>query len=519
MLKFCCQPVISLLAFILSPIISILNKTLVKFIATDYRWIIVCFVLLPLSFLFDLYWHIRSIITFRYRKDSVNHEEKVKNIQEQVKKANPSKKLCTSRSGWMTMNTSEAAYKKSDNKNYNKINLLNLIDIIKVDTEKRTILCEPNVSCGQLTACLLPLGWTLKILPELDDLTVGGLVAGTGIETSSHKYGLMQHICVSFEVVMKDGTLVKCSKDENRDLFDAIPWSYGTIGFVVGIELEIIPCKKYVHLNYKPCKSIKECQELLTKESGGKHEFIEALVYSKDSAVLMTGDFTDEPEKSKINSIGNFYKPWFYKHVETFLNKEGDEYIPLRHYYHRHTKSIFWEMSEILPFGNNVIFRYLFGWLVPPKVSFLKLTQTKEVRELYKNHHVVQDMLVPLSLMEKSLKVFDDEWKVYPLWICPFVLPKTTKGLLTNKTDEEMFVDLGCYGTPKVKNFEVKSSHRTVEKYVRDVQGFQMLYADTYMTREEFREMFDHELYDKMREKYDCEKSFDDVYGKVSQRV
>ena len=32
------------------------------------------------------------------------------------------------------------------------------------------------------------LGWTIPIVPELDDLTVGGLVMGTGIETSSHRW-------------------------------------------------------------------------------------------------------------------------------------------------------------------------------------------------------------------------------------------------------------------------------------------------------------------------------------------
>ena len=32
----------------------------------------------------------------------------------------------------------------------------------------------------------------LIIFAELDDLTVGGLVMGTGIETSSHIYGLFQ---------------------------------------------------------------------------------------------------------------------------------------------------------------------------------------------------------------------------------------------------------------------------------------------------------------------------------------
>ncbi len=37
---------------------------------------------------------------------------------------------------------------------------------------------EPLVTMGQLTAALTPLGWTVPVLPELDDLTIGGLIAG-----------------------------------------------------------------------------------------------------------------------------------------------------------------------------------------------------------------------------------------------------------------------------------------------------------------------------------------------------
>lgn len=44
-----------------------------------------------------------------------------------------------------------------------------------------------------------------------------------------------------------------------------------------------------------------------------------------------------------------------------------------------------------------------------------------------------------------------------------------------------------------------------------------MLYADTYMTKEEFRKMFDHRLYDKMRERLGCKEAFPDVYDKVSR--
>lgn len=35
---------------------------------------------------------------------------------------------------------------------------------------------------------------------------------GTGIETSSHKHGLFQHICNEYEIVTADGEVVTCSK-------------------------------------------------------------------------------------------------------------------------------------------------------------------------------------------------------------------------------------------------------------------------------------------------------------------
>ncbi|MDX2429963.1 MAG: hypothetical protein QNK35_03455, partial [Bacteroides sp.] len=56
---------------------------------------------------------------------------------------------------------------------------------------------------------------------------------------------------------------------------------------------------------------------------------------------------------------------------------------------------------------------------------------------------------------------------------------------------------------------------RKMEKYTRDVKGYQLLYADTFMTREEFREMFDHTLYDKVRRKYKAEGAFPEVYDKI----
>ena len=69
-------------------------------------------------------------------------------------------------------------------------------------------------------------------------------------------------------------------------------------------------------------------------------------------------------------------------------------------------------LQDIVPFGNNIIFRILCGWMVPPKVSLLKLTQGETVKKLYENHHMVQDMLVPMDKLNDSLDCFHQQVNV-----------------------------------------------------------------------------------------------------------
>ena len=68
-----------------------------------------------------------------------------------------------------------------------------------------------------------------------------------------------------------------------------------------------------------------------------------------------------------------------------------------------------------------------------------------------------------------------------------------------------------------IHRFDAVHTTRKVEEFVRKVGGFQMMYADSYMTKTEFRQMFDHTLYDKMRLKFNCEGCFPEVYGKVNK--
>ncbi|TEA37173.1 delta(24)-sterol reductase isoform X3 [Globicephala melas] len=510
------EPAVSLAVCALLFLLWVRVKGL-EFVLIHQRWVFVCLFLLPLSLIFDIYYYVRAWVVFKLSSAPRLHEQRVRDIQKQVRewKEQGSKTfMCTGRPGWLTVSLRVGKYKKT-----HKNIMINLMDILEVDTKKQQIVrVEPLVTMGQVTALLTSIGWTLPVLPELDDLTVGGLIMGTGIESSSHKYGLFQHICTAYELVLADGSFVRCTPSENSDLFYAVPWSCGTLGFLVAAEIRIIPAKKYVKLRFEPVCGLEAICDRFTRESQRQeNHFVEGLLYSLEEAVIMTGVMTDEAEPGKLNSIGNYYKPWFFKHVENYLKtkREGLEYIPLRHYYHRHTRSIFWELQDIIPFGNNPVFRYLFGWMVPPKISLLKLTQGETLRKLYEQHHVVQDMLVPMKCLPQALHTFHSDIHVYPIWLCPFILP-SQPGLVHPKGNEaELYVDIGAYGEPRVKHFEARSCMRQLEKFVRSVHGFQMLYADCYMDREEFWEMFDGSLYHRLRKQLGCQDAFPEVYDKI----
>lgn len=236
--------------------------------------------------------------------------------------------MCTARPGYQTMSFRKPLYKST----MHQIEC-NLIDILEVDRERCVVRVEPLATMGQVSATLAKIGWTIAIVPELDDLTVGGLVMGTGVESSSHIYGLFQHICESYELILADGSLVTCSRVDNPDLFYAVPWSYGTVGFLTSVEIKILPATKYVlrarlafaqrpnrsiridsrvcfalcafryiRMEYEPVFGLDNiCKRFNDASHDPQNHFVEGLQYGLDEAVLMTAVMVPDHEVDHRN--------------------------------------------------------------------------------------------------------------------------------------------------------------------------------------------------------------------------
>lgn len=84
-------------------------------------------------------------------------------------------------------------------------------------------------------------------------------------------------------------------------MFYAVPWSCGTLGFLVAAEIKIVPAMKWVKLRYEPVRGLAAiCQKFASASADRDNQFVEGLQYSLDEAVIMTGTMTDEAEPDKV---------------------------------------------------------------------------------------------------------------------------------------------------------------------------------------------------------------------------
>ena len=51
----------------------------------------------------------------------------------------------------------------------------------------------------------------------------------------------------------------------------------------------------------------------------------------------------------------------------------------------------------MIPFCNNRLFLFLFGWMLPPKPAFMKFTTTPVVRAMTFTKQVFQDIVLPIN--------------------------------------------------------------------------------------------------------------------------
>ena len=424
-------------------------------------------------------------------------------------------------------------------------------------TGGKTVRVEPGATVSEVTHYLSSQGLMLDCTLEMEDATLGGLAAATGMTSHSHVCGLIHDTITAYEVVLPSGEVAMVTEDgPHAHLFNVLPWSHGALGFLVGVTLRCVPSAPYVKLSYRPFKTMAAFAEAYQQRLAEAHRgdagvpwFIEGIAYTKDHAVLVEGRLCHSPTESgaAMNNMGLWHKPWYFKHVERALNDAGglaDETVPMYDYLMRHDRSMCMTMPYILPFGNDAWFRWCFGWLLPPYMALLKGSHTDETREASARKQVYQDLGFPADKFEEMVAFCDDTFAIYPLLVYPCQVadvpgrmvrctpctdgPTKTAtssplSTLASAPSSAMYMNLGLYGVPRDildhKPFKTVTKVRALEQRLREIGGFQHTYCDSFQKRGEFEAMFDMRTHNAKRAELGADGALVDVYTKTRPEV
>ncbi len=391
-----------------------------------------------------------------------------------------------------------------------KVDVRGLDEILEIDVGGKRCVCEPGVTFKELVHRTLPLGLVPKVVPELETITLGGAVAGCSIESMSFRYGGLHDSCRAYEVITGTGEVIECSREHEGELFEMVHGSYGTLGILAKLELELIPAQPYVHMDYRHLRTFEEFNEQMMRHCReGDVDFIDAIVHGPDHFVLCLGNFAKQaPWTSSYRGTKVFYKS---------TAERRDDYLTTEDYFFRYDTECHWcSRSLPIPGMETAPMRLLLGKVLLGSSNML--TWSKRLRPLLKHQRtpdVIVDVFIPDPRLGEFWTWYRDTVSYYPLWVIPYRAPKPYPWLdpaHAARNTGEFYIDCAVYG--KRNDEPGRDYHKLLEDETYALGGIKTLISRNQYTRETFWRIYDKERYDRVKVRTDPANLFRNLYDK-----
>jgi FAD/FMN-containing dehydrogenase len=390
-------------------------------------------------------------------------------------------------------------------------------DVLEVDPEGRTADVGGMTTYERLADATLPHGLMPLVVPQLKTITLGGAVAGLGIESSSFRNGMPHESVQEMEILTGAGEVVLARADnEHRDLFFGFPNSYGTLGYALRLRIELEPVRPAVlirHVRFTDettaAKAIAEI--CASREHDGQAvDFIDGTVFSSGELYLTLGAFGDATgDLSDYTGRRIYYRS---------IRERTADRLSIRDYLWRWDTDWFW-VSRALGVQHPIIRRL---W---PK-RYLRSDVYRKLVAMYRRHlaglsrghpreAVIQDVEIPVDRLADFLEFFHRDIGISPVWLCPVRLRDNRTWPLYPMDPAVLYVNVGFWATVPLAPGQPADTHnRLIERKVVELGGHKSLYSTSYFGEEEFSRLYNGKTYRKLKESYDPTGRLPDLYDK-----
>ncbi|HET9748461.1 MAG TPA: FAD-binding oxidoreductase [Casimicrobiaceae bacterium] len=399
-----------------------------------------------------------------------------------------------------------------------RVDLSHFDAVVRVDAAARRVEAEGMTTFVDLADATLREGTMPAVVPQLKSITLGGAVAGVGIEATSFRHGLVHDTIVAMDILTGDGRIVTCTADnDHRDLFHGFPNSYGTLGYALKLTARTLPVKPFVRVDHARHAEAERFFAALTQACARDDvDFVDGVAFARGDLVLSCARFVDEaPFTSDYTYERIYYRS---------LRERAHDYLTTRDYLWRWDTDWFWCSRNVG--AQHPLLRRLYGRDRLNSITYQKIMRwnarvgaTRALDRLRGIHSetVIQDVDIPLAHAPAFLDFLFREVGVLPIWICPIRAPEPdASATLYPLPRDTPSINFGFWDTVASRERRPPGFvNRKIEREVQAMGGVKSLYADSYFAREEFWKIYDAAAYRTLKARYDPQGVLGDLYDKV----
>lgn len=383
--------------------------------------------------------------------------------------------------------------------------------VLSVDSERRLAEVEGMTTYGGFAEAALVRGLAPAVTPQLKTITAGGAVSGLGIESSSFRYGLVHETVEEMDVVLGDGSIVTCSREQNADLFFGFPNSYGTLGYAVRLVMRLMRAQPMVKVRHRRFTNPEEYFAAMEASAGGGGvDFLDGVVFEGGEMYETRGEFAGEGGTPSDYTWRKIYYRSIREREEDLLTAKG--------YLWRWDTDWFWCSAQ---FGfENPLVRLVAGRRLLNSATYQKLMRAGQrlLPETGASESVIEDVQIPVERAAEFLRFLLEAIPLRPVWICPMRGPAGgTVWDLYPMAAEKLYINFGFWGVV-ASRFEPGHYNHAVESKVEELGGRKALYSTAWYDREEFWRVHNRERYEQLKRRWDPGGAFPDLYAKCVER-
>ena len=404
-------------------------------------------------------------------------------------------------------------------------------EVIEVDAAAGRVDAEGMTTYAALVDATLAQQAMPCVVPQLRTITLGGALAGVGIEASSFRYGLVHETVEAFDVLTGDGRVVHCRADnEHADLFFGFPNSYGTLGYALAVRARTQPVQPFVAVEHRSFDSAAAAfQDLSALTSGagasgaadpaGEIDFLEGVAFGPDEVVLTRGRFVERAPYVSDYGLERIY--W------RSLREHEKDYLATRDFLWRWDTDWFWCSRQLG--AQHPVVRRLLGRERLNSLTYQRVMRWNSrwgftrawgrLRGLH-GESVIQDVQIPAGRAAEFLQFLAREIGIWPVWLCPIrPAPAGLRWPLFALAPGVVHLNFGFWDVIRTREPHPPGYfNRRVEAEVARLGGRKSLYSESWYTPAEFWAAHDQEAYRALKQRYDPTGRLGDLYAKCCMR-